>query len=307
MIQRPKWIHDATADEAAVDVGRRVLIKRLETIIDYLPHAAKLDRDVVEDVHQLRVGCRRAEVALRVFRNIIRPRQRKKLHRQISRLRRAASVARDLDMLQANLQHQYGHEQTVTASGEVASSIAQRRLEAQKPIRRAYRRWKRSGSLPCILKRFRNKFWRKDAARLSFGQLGVIALNHGVADFFDKGERLDDLSSLHEMRKSGKRLRYTIELLSVAFATSWRTELYESFVDVQDRLGIVNDHAVAARLAGAWADKCNEPMAAEFRDISIRRSEQMEIQCSDFRHWWTKEKTAELKQRFDEAIASVGA
>ena len=56
---------------------------------------------------------------------------------------------------------------------------------------------------------------------------------------------LSDVANLHQMRISGKRVRYAMELLAGAFDDSFRTELYPIYAEVQELLGTINDHATA--------------------------------------------------------------
>jgi hypothetical protein len=69
-------------------------------------------------------------------------------------------------------------------------------------------------------------------------------------EFFDAvPSDLSDESALHQFRIRGKELRYGVELLAGAFPERLRTELYPAVEAMQDRLGEMNDMAVAkARL-----------------------------------------------------------
>jgi len=302
MIQRNKWIHDASLSENAAKVARRVIRQRLETIGDYLPHAANLDRNPVEDIHQLRVACRRGEAALLVFSNLIRKKRRVKLHQRIVRIRHAAGQARDLDIL---------NDQIVRADefngleGEwdgLRRMIRRHREREQKPIRRAHRRWDRRFSARSIRGRLGKTFWRRRAENIEFGDLSHLAIQQRVDEFFRRGEKIDDLKGLHALRKSGKRLRYSIELLSSAFHASMRNEIYDSFVEVQNRLGILNDHAVTADMAEQWTQRCDGQIAGKLREMTRHRRDQLGRHCSEFRQWWTRQRASQLRLLFDEVI-----
>src|SRR5436853_7153420 len=98
-----KWITYVRPDTALTEAARHVLFVRLQVVCDYLPRAMyEADRDP-ENVHQLRVGTRRAGAALRIFRDCLPDKVFKKARRRLRRLRRAAGVARDWDVFREDL------------------------------------------------------------------------------------------------------------------------------------------------------------------------------------------------------------
>src|SRR5690349_7794695 len=96
-----KWITDLRADTPLPEAAQRVLAVRLEVVGHYLPRAVQEpDRDP-EFVHQLRVGTRRADAALRIFRPCLPRKVYKKARRRLRELRRAAGAVRDWDVFLA--------------------------------------------------------------------------------------------------------------------------------------------------------------------------------------------------------------
>src|SRR5579871_6443332 len=93
-----KWISNLKPDAALDDAARHVLFVRLQVVKDYLPKAALEADDDSEYVHQLRVGTRRADAALRIFGDCLPKKIYKKARRRLRQLRRAAGATRDWDV-----------------------------------------------------------------------------------------------------------------------------------------------------------------------------------------------------------------
>src|SRR5262249_55834949 len=93
-----KWISDLKPGSPLAEAARHVLFVRLQVVKDCLPRAAlEADRDI-EYVHQLRVGTRRADAALRIFKVCLPKKVQGEARRRLRKLRRAAGAARDWDV-----------------------------------------------------------------------------------------------------------------------------------------------------------------------------------------------------------------
>src|SRR5579875_445888 len=98
-----KWISGLKPDTPLVEAARHVVFVRLQVVQDYLPRAAlEADKDI-EYVHQLRVGTRRADAALRIFATCLPKKTYRKARRRLKKIRRAAGAARDWDVFLADL------------------------------------------------------------------------------------------------------------------------------------------------------------------------------------------------------------
>src|SRR5690348_13755555 len=98
-----KWISALKPETPVEAAARHVLFARLEVVKDYLPRAAlEADKDI-EYVHQLRVGTRRADAALRIFADCLPKKSYRRGRRRLKRIRRAAAAARDWDVFLAEL------------------------------------------------------------------------------------------------------------------------------------------------------------------------------------------------------------
>src|SRR5262245_58375048 len=85
-----KWIRGLEPGMAQTEAARHVLAVRLEVVRGPLPRAVhQADKDP-EHVHQLRVGTRRADAALRIFRSCLPGKVYREARARLRSIRRAA-------------------------------------------------------------------------------------------------------------------------------------------------------------------------------------------------------------------------
>src|SRR5262245_2600601 len=94
-----KWVEPIREGEAVAGVAVRSLRHRLDAVLHYLPLAAEQAGQSGEHVHQLRVWTRRADAALRLYRELTPRRRSRRMRKRLRRVRRAANDARDCDVL----------------------------------------------------------------------------------------------------------------------------------------------------------------------------------------------------------------
>ena len=140
---------------------------------------------------------------------------------------------------------------------------------------------------------------RKRKAPL-FGRWVRKRLRTTVKAFFQaEPEELNDLDSIHEFRIRGKELRYAMELLSTAFPETFRTELYPLVEHLQDRLGDINDHAVALDRFTQWSDETAD--ASQRKHLKrLTKKEKQELQEAPWRfaRWWTPKRSKRFQGSF---------
>ncbi|GIW79221.1 MAG: hypothetical protein KatS3mg105_1028 [Gemmatales bacterium] len=242
-----KWITGLNADTPVPEAARTALDIRLGVVYRYLKASLEEpDRDP-ENVHQLRVGLRRVGAALDVFVSCLPRRLHDKIRHRLRRLRRAAGSVRDWDVFLLELDRHCGTEpgrDFLFGYGFQARSQAQKKLDkVGKPLLQCFAdlRAKVMGSID-------------DSARANRRLLRDFA-SQSVLEHYQRFAKtlrgdLNDPADLHEIRKSGKRLRYTMELFAKCFAPEFRSRLYPMVEAMQEILGKVNDSYVAeAKLA----------------------------------------------------------
>jgi CHAD domain-containing protein len=287
-----KWVEIDVANRPAAEVAAEIVRLRMQAVSLQLA-AKSSDR---EQVHQLRVSCRRAGAALRAFRPLAGGKS-KRLRRWLQRLRQAAGPARDLDVLleritaepEARPDHAYLvarlQQQRLRAQGPLVA-IAAEALSGglEKSVRRCLRRLGASSSSP-------------SPPSLPFGPFAHQALRTASQVMFTRAAlQQPTIAQLHAMRIAAKRLRYSIEIFQGAFPTTLRTEVYPLVESIQARLGTLNDHATAQRLFQRWlADLPANQRAAQ---LARRIEEEYEASCAAahaFLQWWTPQRAAELE------------
>src|SRR6478609_7634136 len=106
MASSGKWIEGLGPETAVADAARRSLELRLAVVAHMLPLAAHLAEHDIEHVHRLRVATRRAAAALKLYRDWLPQKSARWIKKRLRQIRRAASEARDLDVLIQRLQRE---------------------------------------------------------------------------------------------------------------------------------------------------------------------------------------------------------
>ena len=207
-------------------------------------------------LHDLRVASRRLLVTLSVWRELFRPRRRRKARRVLRALRRRLGPARDLEAQAARL-------------AALASSYPDEEKRAAEEIRQRVlaRLAPRMHRLALDLDRPRFRLLAKSLGRSIRGMgddrddlAAVIArarsraarvedsLAHGLLAILER----DDVRSLHEARILVRTCRYTSECLEAGTGAGTRLP---GLVDLQRALGAIHDGAALERRAAKRA-KC---------------------------------------------------
>ena len=303
-MSKSRWIVGTTPDQPISAVASMALAERFDVVHHYIPLAAHRADDDPYYVHQLRVSSRRARAALAVFRDLLPKQRSKQIKKQLNLVRRAAGDARDLDVLVERLSGPL-EERRSSKLARVADDLRLRRQIAQKPLLRLCRDLERqrfTDAVDLLLKRVR---WRSDGPEPTLGNAVPPILSQAVEEFFAAAaEDLADSEKLHQMRIAGKRLRYSMELLAGAFPSTFQTELYPIFEDVQDRLGEINDDVTASRLFRDWAEQSKKPPSILF-ELADTYARLAETEGQEFRNWWTSKRAKKLKHQFDRVLLDV--
>lgn len=303
MVQKSKWIRGVDADAPVTAVARQALEWRLELVWHYLRRAGERHPDP-EDVHQLRVATRRAAATVEAYRDLLSAKRHEWFANALDKIRKAAGDARDFDVLLMRLDIRLADEiqEHWKLLGE---RIQQLRKESQKPIRKISRRMHAKDYLDRVEALADRIAWRvDDQPEPSFGQAARARLQGLAAPFFTAGKGdLLDIESLHQFRILGKALRYGIEIFSAAMASEMRREVYPLIVQLQEKLGQINDHASAVTRFQTWASEWNEPELADaLETLVIEEKTALQESRRDFQTWWTQQRALELEDRFQSSL-----
>ena len=296
MLRSSRWSEASEADLSVAEAAEASLRARLTAVEHFLPLAALRAAENNEHIHQLRVATRRAIAALRLFRQLTARKAARRLQKSLRALRRAAGDARDLDVLIERQAAKAKHQK------RVIERLRALRETAQQPVleihERLTARAKLANQVEAVLQGLRTKDW-KDA---SFRSWASDRLHQAAEDFFDAAPQdSGDLEALHRFRIRGKRLRYELELLGPAFAAEFRKHCADVMTGLQDRLGNINDHVVAARHLEEWADAAeNKKDRRDMKALLRREERQLQDSLTAFFAWWTPELMTELRETFQD-------
>ena len=238
-----KWISGLNVEMPVEEAARKVLDARLTVVSEYLPLAVQAPHEDIEHVHQLRVGTRRADAALQIFSTCLPRKEFKSQKKQLKRLRRAAGYARDWDVFLMALLDWSQKRPAVDVPGLDflrGYAFGQRHM-AQQGLRDV-------GAEPVQIPELLGTIQPpQDAgAPAVLGDLALSTLTN-LMDELDRGIAADtgDYKHLHQIRISGKRLRYAMEIFADCFAPPFRDKMYPAIEAMQELLGSANDSHVA--------------------------------------------------------------
>jgi CHAD domain-containing protein len=304
MFGKSKWIEIHSPDEPVERVAARTLEGRLLLVADYLPKAAGVEAgDDNEHVHQARVATRRALTTLSMFEHLLPVRRAKWFRKQLKRVRRAASEARDYDVLADRLAERNVDRNGDTACEDLVVWIKERRRKAQKPIRKISARLEKK-RFQRRAKRLVKKLLKRPSGENNgaetFGVLARARMRELTDEFFGYShEELSDIEKLHQFRVCGKHLRYAMEIFAGAFCREFREEIYPQIEALQEQLGTLNDHAVATGYYEQWlADTDDEGRRALLRELIDEEAAEISRRHDQFLHDWTSQRATDLRQRF---------
>lgn len=296
-----KWCAGVRSDQAAVQVARYVLERRLQVVRERLPHAAlESDKDV-EHVHQLRIATRRAVEAVRLFARFI-PRDTSDAMREMLReIRRAADGARNLDVLGLMLRDCPDLSEADVVS-RLRAEIQRRREAAQQPILAMHERWVAEdcdGRIATMLAELGGH--RRGKRKRSYARYVRPALRRVVRKFFAAADvDLAEEAALHRFRIAVKKLRYTMELVAVAFTPAFRKDLYPQISSLQELMGIVNDHAMGKVFFRDWSTQTPDPQQRLFlAGVMLAEDRAHRDVRQAFFTLWTPRFRSELRKQFD--------
>lgn len=227
----------ATLDEHV----RRTIAERLQRVHEEISRT--IGDPGVDPVHDLRVAIRRASQALRLFAELLPPKEARLMRRRLRRPLDSAGRARDLD-----------------AGAELLLSVG---LEANHPLFSMLAAERRKAALALLGRLYLLQSedaplaWLPVLDRIAPGtqpasDVARAALPPLAALFFDAGRktmaRTPSPEKLHSLRLAAKRFRYTLELWEPFYGPTFKQRL-EQVRQIQSILGRRQDCAVmAARL-----------------------------------------------------------
>jgi CHAD domain-containing protein len=214
---------------------------------------AALRGEEEEGIHQMRVGIRRLRSLLMLFERFVEPHAAARFANELRRLGRVLGVARDWDVFLAESLPAVVETAADLKTVEPLRALAdQRRHAAHQAAKEAVQ----EASFTRFVLAFRA--WSQSAEAAMPGRVGERRLEDLAPTMLDRlarkvGKRLansdpDEPVTLHELRKSAKKLRYAIEYFDSLYGAA-AEPYYKRCSALQKRLGELNDLVTLGRLA----------------------------------------------------------
>ena len=293
-------------NDIAETVGKRALGEadsHLKEVLDQLPKAAAKKPKKRKYVHELRVESRRAEAALGLYGDFLPQRRRKRILKQLKKIRRAAGKARDLDVFIETLEK----DKTAQNSGALLKIARSYRDEAQEDMIAAGRAAKRAGLRSAVRKFLKDAKKRHANGSIGFAPWARTELRPAVRAFFDAVPPVEPgLRQLHAFRIQAKNLRYRMEMLESAFPAAFKNLLLPRVESLQERLGELNDIATRRRRLEKWLKRTKDTVAAHhLREHIALDTSRLAQARADFAAWCTPAFLQHLRQDFDSVLTGL--
>jgi CHAD domain-containing protein len=294
--QNNKWITGLTAQTLLADAARRVLSLRLAAVVSHLALALQAPFDDPEHVHQLRVSTRRTRAALDIFADCLPESVARSARRYLRDIRRAAGEARDWDVFLDSLPTEVAKRSAWRQPGLdfVTGFAIGQRVTAQDRLTEA------SPDYPFAIERVVAETVaavRKPASGPgTLGELGRAQLGDLLKELEHAASQdVYDYEHLHQVRITGKRLRYAMEVFVDCFGPALRETLYPAIEEMQDILGAANDSVVAAQRMQDLAAKVQAMRAKSWKRFKPaieylinHHQKQLQKKRQEFEDWWAK-------------------
>ncbi len=289
-----KWIPGLRSDMPVAAAAQKALALRLGVVRDRLPAAVfHVDADV-ENVHQLRVGTRRAAAALRIFAGCLPRRLYEKTRKILRAVRRAAGAARDWDVFLAMIEPRLSRSRVPERHGMVflvGYAHGQRDL-AQERLTDAYH--DHADLFANGIDKISQSLEKARDSDKTLRDLAADTLNELLREFETAAQAdLQSYAALHQVRILGKQLRYAMEAFESCYTSELRQKCYPAVVEMQDILGLANDsHTIVERLTALrahllavsprqWA-RCQ----AGIETLMKFHERRLPVQRRKFEKWW---------------------
>ncbi|MEQ8650857.1 MAG: CHAD domain-containing protein [Kiloniellales bacterium] len=220
-----------------------------------------------EVVHQLRVGVRRLRAAVSIFEDLIADGVLVQLKEELSWLQNALGPARDWDVFRdetlAPILHRMPDEPCLQRLGVAAERFNAEAYEQAEESLDSHRYamlllrldyWLLSGSWRSLLEAGEGPGYLADGPAVAFSKIGLAKRARQV---LKRGKERDEEveESLHELRISGKKLRYALEFFRAFMKKEDAKAAIRLTKELQDCLGSLNDAAVSKGLLESLATR----------------------------------------------------
>ncbi len=229
-----------------------------------------LEAKDIEYIHRMRVASRRLRSALAIFEDCFSRKDFKRYSRDVRDVTRSLGAARDLDVQLAvleNVSPAYSNPKFAPGLRRLELRLKQQRSDAQKDVITAIQTLQADDTLVNLAK------WAAALRELSEGvylfspalyELAFSGINARLKELLAHAAYIQDernVTELHNMRISAKRLRYTMEAFADLYGASLKPFINQTR-KFQDMLGDIHD-------ADVWIEMIPRFIQEEGERISI--------------------------------------
>ena len=233
--------------EAVCIYGARII--NTHVLAMYAEIEGVLEAKDIEFIHRMRVASRRLRSALTIFEGCFSRKEYKGYSRDVREVTRSLGAARDLDVqlaVLAAIMPEYADPRLAPGLNRLQLRLRQQRAEAQKGVAAAVQRLQADDTLVSLAK------WAAPLREMSEGVYlfspalyelafsGISARQNELMAHaaFIRDER--NVTELHNMRISAKRLRYTMEAFADLYGGNLKPFISQTR-NFQDVLGEIHD------------------------------------------------------------------
>jgi CHAD domain-containing protein len=309
--------------EAVCVYGAKII--NAHVLAMYAEIAGVLEARDIEYIHRMRVASRRLRSALAIFEGCFSGKEFKNHSRDVRDVTRSLGAARDLDVQLAvleNIMPIFADPKLAPGMRRLELRLKQQRADAQKDVITAIQTLQADDTLVKLAK------WAAPFQEMSEGvylfspalyELAFSGINARLKELLEHAAYIQDernVTELHNMRISAKRLRYTMEAFADLYGASLKPFINQTR-KFQDMLGDIHD-------ADVWGDMIPHFIQEEGERISIyfgndrplkrllpgleafrvNRSEKRKADYLKFLEMWGK---AEAEHVWDELLKLINA
>jgi triphosphatase len=224
-----------------------------DVILAFAPLAATLDATGSDAVHQMRVAVRRARSAVSIFRPAVEPGALDSINDSLRSLGRQLGPSRDWDVFSDETMPVIREALPNDARLERLAAAAARRRRDHRSALSAYLAGAEFRKLGIELAWFTATLSARAATgdqAPSLPGFSAAVLQHRWKKLLSSGKRMQqmDVPALHGVRLRAKRARYAAEMFATLYHGKTAHRFIRRLSALQQRLGVLNDGAVATHL-----------------------------------------------------------
>ncbi len=238
------------------EVAHRSLELRLRNIGHLVTSVRTKDDRSVERIHQLRTETRRADAALRLFKNWLPCRRERWTKECLDEIRATAGTVRDLDVMQPLLK-KLGEQLPKPARLWLLDRVVELRTDSVRSLKKFCHRLRKQDferRSRLLARRIR---WRQTTTEPNLSDHCAIVIRELEAKIVTAVEsEIDEIQPLHRLRILCRRMRYTLDLISKVVPSATNDQTRGLLSEMQDKLGFINDQMSVLKFLRHHASEC---------------------------------------------------